>query len=88
MSGRHRKAFSNLQSCLTDSSSILLILLINLIQYKFEKARVKVNTDISDLAIWGGGLNHTWRFEGKSDKDDLPPSNCQVRFTTQIAKKI
>ena len=34
MSGRHRKAFSNLQSCLTDSSWIHLILLIKLIQYK------------------------------------------------------
>ena len=39
VSGRHRKTFSNLQSCLTNSSRILLILLIQLIQYKIGKTR-------------------------------------------------
>ena len=37
VSGRHRKAFCNIQSCLTDSSWIHLILLIKLIQYKKRK---------------------------------------------------
>ena len=37
VSGRHRKALSNLQSYLTDSSWIHLILLIKLIQYKTGK---------------------------------------------------
>ena len=37
---RHRKAFSNLQLCMTDSSWIHLILLIKLIQYKIGKTRL------------------------------------------------
>ena len=37
VSGRHRRAFSNLQSCLTDSSWIHLFLLIQLIYYKIKK---------------------------------------------------
>ena len=37
VSGRHRKAFSNLQSCMTDSSWIYLILLIQQIEYKIGK---------------------------------------------------
>ena len=55
MSGRHRKAFSNLQSCLTDSSSILLILLINLIQYKFEKSTSKGEYRHFRFGDLGGG---------------------------------
>ena len=39
VSGRHSKAVSNLQSCLTDSYWIRLILLIKLIQYKIGKTR-------------------------------------------------
>ena len=37
---RHRKTFSRLYSCLTDSSWIHLILLIKLIQYKIGKRRL------------------------------------------------
>ena len=40
MSGRQRKAFIDLQSCLNVSSWIHLILLIKLIQYKIGKTRI------------------------------------------------
>ena len=40
VSGRHRKAFSNIQSWFTDSSLIHLISLIKLIEYKIRKARM------------------------------------------------
>ena len=41
MNERHRKAFSSLQSCLTDSSWINLIHLIQLILHKIGKTRLK-----------------------------------------------
>ena len=42
LSERHRKAFSSLQSCLTDSSWINLIHLIQLIQYKVGNTRIRI----------------------------------------------
>ena len=43
VSGRHKKAFNSLQTCLTSSSSIKLIHLIKRILYKIEKTRLKIN---------------------------------------------
>ena len=44
VSGSHKKAFTNLQSCLTDSSWIHLILLITLIQFTIGKTRLEFFT--------------------------------------------
>ena len=45
VSGRHRKAFSSLQWCLTDSSWIHMFLLIELFQYKIGKTRMAFDTN-------------------------------------------
>ena len=57
MSGRHRKAFINLQSCLNDSSWIHLLLLIQLIQYKIEKTR------LCSIFIFSALIMLIWHYE-------------------------
>ena len=52
MSGKHWKAFTNLQSCFTDSSLIHLILLIKLIQYKVGKTRMLLIVEVWWLFPW------------------------------------
>ena len=58
LSGRHRKSFSTLQSCLTDSRWIILILLIKLIHYKIWKTRMIVHYGI----IPSNGHYSQWYF--------------------------